>query len=267
MNITIGKTFAVSEKGGRQNNEDAIYPQPEKVLINDRLFLVCDGVGGAERGEIASALACESIRSYFNTYLTEGNPSEEFILRAIRYTETQFDNYIAANPEAAGMATTLTLVYLGTKGVTMAHIGDSRIYYYRGKSILHKTTDHSLVNSLVQMGRISEKEAETHPQRNVILRAIQGSNYPTEADVTLWTDVKAGDRIFMCTDGVLECFTNESLLESTSHCSATMKDLLLEKCTGNTRDNFSFYILPIQRVQTTHSLTQNIRAFFYSLVY
>ena len=266
MNITIGKTVAVSERGGRRNNEDAIYPQPENVLQKDRLFLVCDGVGGAERGEVASALACESIRSYFDTYLTEDHPSEEFVQCAIRYAETQFDNYIETHPDAAGMATTLTLVYIGSKGVTMAHVGDSRIYYYRGQNTLYKTSDHSLVNSLVQMGRISEEEAATHPQRNVILRAIQGTKSPTEADVMLWTDVEAGDKIFMCTDGVLECFTNESLLESSYQSAIDMKDLLLERCTGNTKDNYSFYILPIQRVQTAHRLTQNIRSFFYSLV-
>ena len=91
MNITIGKPWAVCEKGGRQNNEDSIYPLPEMVNSNQKLFLVCDGVGGSEKGEIASSLACESFQTFFSTFLDD-EPSEEFINKAIRYTEARFDD-------------------------------------------------------------------------------------------------------------------------------------------------------------------------------
>ena len=114
MSITIGKPCAVCEKGGRANNEDCVFPEEEYTESGQRLFLVCDGVGGAERGEVASALACESIRTYFDTFLGDADPTADFIQRALRYTETRFDAYLQAHPEAKGMATTLTLASIGS---------------------------------------------------------------------------------------------------------------------------------------------------------
>lgn len=265
MNITIDKPCAISEKGGRRNNEDSIYPLPETVDSNQKLFLVCDGVGGAEKGEIASALACESFQVYFDTFL-EGDPSAEFIHKAVQYTEARFDDYIIEHPEAVGMATTLTMVYLGANGVTLAHIGDSRIYLFRKGRILYQTEDHSLVNSLVKLGKISRQEAQCHPQKNIILRAIQCSNRPTEADVVVLKDIQAGDVLFMCTDGVMEQLTNESLSAIFSQYSASenIKDEIVDICNGKTRDNFSFYILPIQNVRDSVGIKQNILSFLYS---
>ena len=184
MNITIGNPWAVSEKGGRLNNEDSIFPLPETANSNQNLFLVCDGVGGAEKGEIASSLACESFQTFFSTF-REGEPNADFINKAIRYTEARFDDYVAIHPEAKGMATTLTMTFVGTTGITLAHVGDSRIYHFRKGEILFQTEDHSLVNSLVKLGKITHEEVTHHPQRNVIIRAIQGTDHPTEADVVL----------------------------------------------------------------------------------
>lgn len=196
MNIVLGKPYAISEKGDRPNNEDAIYPRPEHVPSDQKLFMVCDGVGGSEKGEVASALACESIQAYFSSFL-EGNPSASFIHNAIHYTETRFDNYIQEHPDASGMATTLTLAYASTNGITLAHVGDSRIYYIRKGEILYQSEDHSLVNSLVKLGRITPAEAKNHPQKHVIVRAIQGSNMPTEAEIIVLKDVEPGDCIFL----------------------------------------------------------------------
>lgn len=266
MNITIDKPWAISEKGGRLNNEDSIYPQPEASNTNQRLFLVCDGVGGAEKGEVASSLACESFQTYFHTFSNE-EPTKEFIDKAVGYVETCFDDYILSHPLAKGMATTLTMTYIGTNGITLAHIGDSRIYHFRKGEILYQTEDHSLVNSLLKLGRITKEEVKKHPQRHVITRAIQGSKYSTEADVVFLKDIQAGDFIFMCSDGVLEHLTNEELstIFSLNHVD-TIKDEILNSCSGRTRDNYSFYIIPIQNVSNTVSLKQNILSFLYSFM-
>jgi protein phosphatase len=268
MNITIGKSCAISEKGGRQNNEDAIYPQPEAVKLTQKLFLVCDGVGGAEKGEIASSLACDYFQWYFLNMPEEDKPTPEFVKKALRYTEIKFDEYTAEHPEAAGMATTLTMLYVGQSGITLAHIGDSRIYHFREGRILYKTEDHSYVNSLLQLGKITSEEARNHPQRNVIIRALQGTHEPAEADVVLLNDIEPGDYFFMCTDGVLENFTDESLaaLFKEKTASEVIKDTLMETCNEKTRDNFSFYIIPIQNVQESDSVKQNILSFFYSFI-
>lgn len=154
MIITIGKPCAITEKGGRSNNEDSIYPLPEQVTLDQKLFMVCDGVGGAEKGEVASSLACESIQTFFSTFLKD-DPTPEFIHKAVHYAEVCFDSYVQEHPEAMGMATTLTMAYIASSGIVLAHIGDSRIYHLRKGEILYQTEDHSLVNSLVKLGKIT----------------------------------------------------------------------------------------------------------------
>lgn len=267
MHITIGKPYAASEKGGRANNEDFLYPTPEAVNTNQKLFIVCDGVGGANKGEIASSMACELFQSYISSF-SEGEIDQEIINKAIQYTEVHFKDYVKNNPDAAGMATTLAMAYIGNKGITLAHVGDSRIYHFRKGRILHQTEDHSLVYSLYKLKTISKEEMKTHPKRNVITRAIQGSSNPTFADVTLLTDVEAGDYLFICTDGVLEPYTDQELsaLFDGSHNAEYCKDALIENCNGVTKDNFSFYIIPIQHVRDTMTIKQNILSFFYSLI-
>jgi protein phosphatase len=267
MNIIIGKPYAVSEKGYRLNNEDYIFPSPEAIGNNQKLFMVCDGVGGAEKGEIASSMACDYFSTYFYSMLKE-NPTPEFIQKAVQYTEVHFDNYTSEHPEAAGMATTMTMLYVGTNGITLAHIGDSRIYHFRDGEILYQSEDHSLVNSLVKLKQITPEEALTHPQRNVILRAIQGTARRTAAEVVLREDVQPGDYFFLCTDGVLENFTSEALAAvfKKQAASEVIKDTLMESCDGRTRDNYSFYIIPIQNVQDSTGYRQNLLSFFYSFV-
>ncbi|GHT35304.1 protein phosphatase [Bacteroidia bacterium] len=268
MNITIGKPFAISERGNRLNNEDFIYPSPEAVTTDQRLFLVCDGVGGADKGEIASALACDHFQTYFSTMLGKEEPTADFIQKAIQYTEAHFDTYLEAHPEATGMATTLTMLYIGTEGITLAHVGDSRIYHFRNGNILYQTEDHSLVNSWVKLGQITPEQAVNHPQKNVILRAIQGSAHHTEADVALIQDLQPGDYFFLCTDGIMENFSNEALsaVFQRQLSPEITKDVLMESCDGKTRDNFSFYIIPIQNVQDSPGYKQNLLSFFYSFI-
>ena len=267
MLITIGKPCAVCEKGGRANNEDCIYPLSEYADSNQRLFLVCDGVGGAARGEVASALACDAIQTYFATFLGNEDPTAEFIQQAVHYTETRFDAYLQEHPEATGMATTLTLAYIGKKGITLAHIGDSRIYYIREGQALYRSEDHSLVGSLVRLGRITPAEARVHPQRNQILRAIQGSHIPTEAEVMQWQDIQSGDWLFLCSDGILERLDEPQLLQqfTNTHNPAEIKDHILEVCEGKTRDNYSFYLIPLRKAERATDLKQNLLSFLYSL--
>lgn len=269
MHITIYRPSGISERGHRMNNEDSVYPLPERVSASQRLFMVCDGVGGNEKGEVASALACESIHIYFDTFLKPGEePDAEFIRKAVQYTEACFDTYIKEHPEAKGMATTLTLAYITSFGIIMAHIGDSRIYYMREGEILHQTEDHSLVNSLVKLGRITPEEARTHPSRNVIMRAIQGTKEPAEPEVIVWNDVQAGDHLFLCTDGVLEAMDNERISEifRCNYNLETIKGLIMEACQMRSRDNYSFYIVRIRKVQDHVNLKQNLLLFLHSFI-
>ena len=266
MTITLERPYAATDKGRRRKNEDFIHPLSELESSGERLFMVCDGVGGSKKGEIASSLACESFQTYFHTFFEGGDPTREFINKAVRYTESRFDEYVKSHPEAYGMATTLTFLYIGTSGITMAHIGDSRIYQLRKGNIIHKTEDHSLVNSWVKLGVISEEEAFVHPQRNVITKAIMGSHFSVEADVKLQTDIRPGDVFLMCTDGVCECFPDEKLekLFADQSNMEIIKDTIVEHCSNEANDNFSFYILPIQHTQKKINTKQFLLSFFYS---
>lgn len=268
MNITIERPFATTEKGKRRNNEDYIFPSSELASPDQRLFMVCDGVGGSKKGEIASELACDSFETYFNTFLKENIPSEEFINKAVRYTEARFDEYVKQNPEAQGMATTLALLHIGNDGITAAYAGDSRIYQFRDGKIIFKTEDHRLVNSWVKLGKITEKEAEIHPQKNVITRAIVGSKYLTSADVQLLTDIEPGDIFFLCTDGVTETYPDKELTEifNRKNSSEEIKNTIVECCTNQSNDNFSFYIIPIFDTKKNTNYRQNILSFFYSFI-
>ena len=241
MNILLGQPFAASEKGKRKNNEDAVYPLPEVVSSEDSLFLVCDGVGGENKGEIASCLTCEMIPAFFRTFLI-GEINSSFIQKSVQYVETCFDQYVT--------------------------IGDSRVYQIREGHIIFQTEDHSLVNSWVKLGRITEEEARIHPQKNIILRAIQGKNHPTEVDVSFITDVKDGDIFFMCTDGVIESWRKKDLenLFAEPFSLEKIKDTLVEVCSENSRDNFSFYLIPVKNVQKKESLTENFLTFLYSFI-
>ncbi|MDR2763645.1 MAG: protein phosphatase 2C domain-containing protein [Tannerella sp.] len=267
MNITLARPYAISERGGRQNNEDFIYPLSELVDSEQRLFIVCDGVGGADKGEIASSLACESLQTFFATFL-EGDPTEELINKAVQYTEVRFDEYVSQHPEAKGMATTMTLLYVGETGITIAHIGDSRVYQFRDGQGIYQTEDHSLVNSLVKLGKITADEAEHHPQKNVITRAIQGTDFPVDAEITLLTDIRPGDYFFMCTDGVTDCIQPETLSAIFSQTTSTesIKNIIVELCSVKARDNYSFYLLQVQDVQNSSNYKQYILSFLYMII-
>ena len=267
MNITIGKPCAVSETGGRLNNEDTIFPQPETLDSQQSLFLVCDGVGGAEKGEIASSLACEAFNNYFTTFLS-GNPTDVFIQKAIQYTEIRFDDYVKQHPESTGMATTFTMVYIGSNGITLAHIGDTRIYHIRKGEILFRTEDHSLLNSWIKLGKITPEEAQHHPQKHVILKAIQRSDRPAEPDIARIRDLESGDYLFMCSDGVLEQLTDKQLAQifAAHPCAEDIKNEIVSVCHSGSRDNYSFYIIPVQQVTESPNLKQNILSLLYSFV-
>ena len=259
MNITIQKPFSINEIGKRFNNEDSIFPNDEFVSINNRLFLVCDGVGGSNKGEVASSIACDSIQTYFHTFLdTEKEFDPQFIEKSVRYTEIRFDEYIKKNPFAGGMATTLCLLYFATEGVYLTHAGDSRIYQFRDGKMIFKTEDHSLVNSMVKTGKINPEDADKHPQKNVIYRAIQGAHSPVEIDIIKITDVLPNDEFLMCTDGVTEVWSDNDLCEvfSSDVSSEEKINTIREYCRNKARDNYSAYLIPIQEVNKMNVFKQ-----------
>jgi protein phosphatase len=174
------------------------------------LLAVADGMGGHAAGEVASAVAISVL-----TDLDEDLPAGE-LLNALAEAVTRANHIlhemVAADPSIGGMGTTLTaMLWSGTR-VALCHIGDSRAYLLSGGELQQITHDHTLVQSLVDDGRISPDEAATHPQRSLLLRALDGSN-DVEPDLSI-REAQAGDRYLLCSDG-LSGVVSESTLHRT----------------------------------------------------
>ncbi|WP_428658392.1 PP2C family protein-serine/threonine phosphatase [Runella sp.] len=238
----LGFTF----QGQRENNEDSVYPEVGAATVQNRFFIVCDGVGGAQKGELASHIAVSGFAEYLNNH-TSADFSEEVIDEALTHVQKQFDEMLAVQHLLKGMATTFTLVAFGEDAVHVGHIGDSRIYQIRNGTIVYKSEDHSKVNFLLKSGLISAEQAQNHPERNVIMRAIQGSHKDTQMEIHTLTDVKPRDYFFQCTDGVLENVNDDALCQilESEETNDKKLQLLLNLCDGNTRDNYSGYLVQV----------------------
>ena len=259
MKITIHQPLYIFEIGQRANQEDSLYPAGEKATSEDRLFVLCDGMGGHEHGEVASQTVCKALGNWFSDNMAPSQPlTDNQLLAALEYAYNALDT--KDNGGIKKMGTTLTLLYIHARGITAAHIGDSRIYHIRpqssspsgrlGGAILYQSRDHSLVFDLFQSGEISHEEMATFPQKNIITRAMQpGEENRMRPDIVHITDVQPGDYFYMCSDGMLEQMTNEELVALlSSDISDEEKRSQLIKATANNKDNHSAWLIHIKDV-------------------
>ncbi|MEU5881073.1 Stp1/IreP family PP2C-type Ser/Thr phosphatase [Spirillospora sp. NPDC047279] len=202
--MTLGIRYAARSDVGmlREGNEDSAY-------AGSHLLAVADGMGGHVGGEIASAAAIEALRK-----LDKELPATE-LLAALEHTvKSANDNLhriVESDPALQGMGTTLTAMLWAGNQVALVHIGDSRAYLLRDGSLFQITHDHTLVQSLVDEGRISPDEAATHPQRSLLLRALDGRG-EVDPDLSL-REGKVGDRYLLCSDGLSSVVTAETIFQ------------------------------------------------------
>ncbi|RDB07098.1 PP2C family protein-serine/threonine phosphatase [Runella aurantiaca] len=255
MTKTIFLPQCLHELGNRDNNEDNIFPALGQASVQSRLFMVCDGVGGAAKGEVASQLTIDG----FNRYFTQ-NPTaisdEMYLQNALDYVQDTFDEYISQHPDAKNMGCTLTLLHLHEAGATVAHAGDSRVYHLRNGRIRWQTEDHKMVSEMVKAGVLTPEQAIGHPQMNVISRAIQGKKTKIiKADVKQISNLEANDYFFLCTDGILENLADELLEDIIKNAESDEEkmELIRQLCQGRTQDNFSAYLIHIK--EGTHYKT------------
>lgn len=252
MRIKIYQPLAIHELGKRANQEDSIYPIEGKATENDRLFLLCDGMGGHEHGEVASQSICKSLSSFLLQHAVASEGLEDKLLSdALAYAYEELDK-LAIVGDSRQMGTTLTLLYFHSNGCTAAHIGDSRIYHLRPSShtILYKSRDHSLVYDLYQAGELTYEEMKTFPQKNVITRAmIAGDRNHPKPDVIHISDIQPGDYFYICSDGMLEQMEDEELLDvfSANVRDEEKRQMLISETSDN-KDNHSAYIVHIKEV-------------------
>ena len=202
---TLGIRYAMRSDIGqlRESNEDAAY-------AGARLLAVADGLGGHAGGEIASAAAIDALRP-LDAELPAGD-----LLNALEHAVHQANDamrHIAeSDPSLRGLGTTLTAMLWSGSQLALVHIGDSRAYLLRDGDLFQITHDHTLVQTLVDEGRLSPEEAASHPQRSLLLRAIDGRQSEPDLQLQL-QDAQAGDRYLLCSDGLYTVVSAEKLRE------------------------------------------------------
>ena len=198
----------------RPNNEDSYYiPQRSQPPV----VMIADGMGGHNAGEVASSEAIRLIAQSLEENMEELRTEPGSALRKAIYRANLNINALAQDNQAMrGMGTTITAAVLEEKAFTLGHIGDSRAYlYHRGK--LHcLTRDQSVVQELVDMGKITRSQAQHHPQKNLITRAL-GAGYEVEADI-LENTWQAGDLLLLCSDGLNNFVTDDEMRRILAGC-------------------------------------------------
>ena len=235
MKISIYKPQVIYELGSRSNQEDSVFPKMNEETVDDRLFILCDGMGGHENGEVASQLVCDTLSTYIKEHWDGGCLSDNFFQESLDEVFNKINEY--DSDSFRKMGTTLTFLCLHQGGALMAHIGDSRIYHIRPSEhlILYKSRDHSLAYDLFLAEEISYEELTTY-KKNVITRAIMpGMERQSKADIVHSTDIQDGDYFFLCSDGMLENMSDEELVSLL--CLDLDDDQKREQLIENSKDN------------------------------
>jgi protein phosphatase len=238
--LRIAEQFHASDLGRqRQGNEDNYF-------VRAPLFVVADGMGGAQAGEVASEMAVES----FEKSLPEGAPVGAALAEVIRDANRRIHERSHSDEQFAGMGTTVTAAYVGEADVTVAHVGDSRAYLWRGGELTRLTRDHSLVGELVARGKLTEEQAEAHPQRNVITRAL-GAEPEVDVDVEVF-GARDGDVFLLCSDGLTGMIQEpgaQRVLEGMSGLEQAGRELIAAANAAGGRDNITVVLFRLEEVE------------------
>jgi PPM family protein phosphatase len=220
----------------RHSNEDNLYDQPP-------LFAVADGMGGAQAGEVASEMA-------INEFVEErdaGTSAEQQLEQIALAANRKIFEMAQSDSRHAGMGTTLTAAMVDGQHVAVGHVGDSRLYLYRDGAIERMTRDHSLVEEFVRQGKLTPEQAEKHPQRSVITRAL-GPEHSVEVD-TFRIPARAGDVFLLCSDGLSGMVSDAdmaSILGEGRELGATAASLVDAANANGGRDNITAVLFKVE---------------------
>ena len=220
----------------RRHNEDAYVIEPP-------LFAVADGMGGAKAGEVASGLAAAALKEG----RADGESAEERVTALIQEANSRVFRRANEDRDASGMGTTMTVALVEPDRVVFGHVGDSRAYLIRDGQIEQLTDDHSLVAELVRSGRLTPEEAEAHPQRSVITRAVG-----TEADVDVDTfsiEPASADLFLICSDGLTDMVDDQTIIQAVEkhrgNLDEAAKALVGAANRGGGEDNITVVLLEV----------------------
>lgn len=227
----------VSETGRRKNNEDSAF-------ASSRLVAVADGVGGAAAGEVASGLAIQKMIALDKRRLI--NPLEQELGDAVLDANALIEFAVFYAPAHAGMGTTLATVALSNDGdYVIANVGDSRVYLLRDRALSRLTRDDSLVQELIDRGILDQAQARRHPQRSVVLAALDGRQRAAPAITTV--RAQAGDRLLLCSDGVSDYVTDMQIaaILRTDDPQAAAQALVDAALAQNSNDNITAVVTDV----------------------
>jgi serine/threonine protein phosphatase PrpC len=226
----------------RRRNEDSFVLDPP-------LFAVADGMGGAQAGEVASRLAAAAFREYHDADRLE--PAER-VEAIIQEANRRIYERARTDSEASGMGTTVTAAILTNGRVSIGHVGDSRAYRIRNGELEQLTEDHSLVADLMRSGRLTPEEADAHPQRSVITRAL-GTDAEVDVD-TVTVDVEPGDLFLLCSDGLTTMVPEEDILriaQEADNLDEVARTLVRAANSGGGEDNITVVLFKVEGDEAT----------------
>jgi PPM family protein phosphatase len=230
----------------RRHNEDAFVVEPP-------LFAVADGMGGAQAGELASSLAAAALKDSQEP----GGGGEERVDELIQQANRRVYERQSQDASASGMGTTMTVALVEDGHVAIGHVGDSRAYLIREGKLKQLTEDHSLVAELVRSGKLSPKEAESHPQRSVITRAL-GTDPDVDVD-TFSVETRPGDLFLICSDGLTTMVDDETILAEVARnrndLKSAAKALVRAANKGGGEDNITVVFFEIADGDLEHTIT------------
>jgi serine/threonine protein phosphatase PrpC len=253
ITVKLGQTAAVTDPGRRRRrNEDAYVCEPP-------LFAVADGIGGAQAGELASSLAAGAVRDDSSDGRGDGRRRVDELIQEANRRVYQRQSEDAS---LSGMGTTMTVALVEDGRVWIGHVGDSRAYLVRDDKLEQLTEDHSLVAELVRSGRLSPEEAETHPQRSVVTRAL-GTDPDVDVD-TFPVEAKPGDLFMLCSDGLTSMVSDDAILDEIkdhrNDMRAAAKALVRAANKGGGEDNITVVFFEIQADEDTTQRTVTLPA-------
>jgi serine/threonine protein phosphatase PrpC len=248
------RSFALTDVGMvREHNEDAVMAleyvreslvEPAQLL----LYVVADGMGGAEAGEVAAAIAVGTIRRYVEERVTGAQPADPAALMAAALEDAnqKIIQYVTAHPESNGMGSTAVAALVTPPNAAVAWVGDSRVYLMEGGTLRQVTKDHSLVQRLIEIGQITPAEARTHEHKNVITRGLGARSSGPAGAEAVELKLKRGDRLLLCSDGLtthVEDNQVADILRRHHDPGAAARELITAANAGGGTDNISVIVV------------------------
>jgi PPM family protein phosphatase len=224
----------------RRDNEDSVY-------VRVPLFVVADGMGGAQAGEVASALAVEEFRQGLPSPGAGHATTEQRLAARVQSANRRIYETAQTEREQSGMGTTLTAVFLDDTELAIAHVGDSRAYLLRDAELTRLTHDHSLVEELMRRGKLTPEQAAEHPQRSIITRAL---GIEPDVEVDTWTyPARAADVVLLCSDGLTSMIDEAQIAEvlrAESDLDRAGERLIAEANAAGGRDNITVVLFRLE---------------------